>query len=452
MESYTFIYQIALILLVTKLFGMLTKRIDMPQVVGALIGGLILGPAVLNIIQDSTFLNQISELGVIVLMFTAGLETDVPELRKSGKKAFFIALLGIIIPLAGGFLLATAFHTGQGREAFLQSMFIGVILTATSVSITVETLKEMGKLSTESGNAILGAALIDDVLGLIALTIITSLADKSINIAITLFKIVAFFGLSLFVGIILHKLIVKWMEYETQHRKRFAVILLAFCFLYAYVAERYFGIADITGAFIAGLIISNTTRATFVSSRCETLSFMLLSPVFFASVGLKVNLAGLDGRIILFAVLLIIVAVVTKIIGCGVAAKICGYSNGQALRIGVGMITRGEVALIVADKGIASGLMLAEFMGPVILMVVATTVVTPILLRVVYKKPLPEEEKIAQSGLVESYEEVRDLELATGNILDLHYKLQGKTAVQSKTDAAEKQDGSTQNTPPAAGE
>ena len=191
MESYSFLMTVAIILLSTKLLGLLTKRIAMPQVVGALLAGLILGPACLGVIHETTFLDQIAEIGVIVLMFTAGLETDIGELKRSGKASFLIALIGVIVPLAGGFVIASIFNTQS--DAVLQNVFIGVILTATSVSITVETLKEMGKLSTRSGNAILGAALIDDILGILALTLITSLADPSVKIGIVLIKIAAFF-------------------------------------------------------------------------------------------------------------------------------------------------------------------------------------------------------------------------------------------------------------------
>ena len=225
MESYSFLMTVAIILLSTKLLGLLTKRIAMPQVVGALLAGLILGPACLGVIHETTFLDQIAEIGVIVLMFTAGLETDIGELKRSGKASFLIALIGVIVPLAGGFVIASIFNTQS--DAFLQNVFIGVILTATSVSITVETLKEMGKLSTRSGNAILGAALIDDILGIIALTLITSFADPSVKIGIVLIKIAAFFVLSLIAGIVMHKLIEYWMSRAPGDLRRYAVLSFA---------------------------------------------------------------------------------------------------------------------------------------------------------------------------------------------------------------------------------
>ena len=197
MEEYSYILFIALILLSTKILGLVTKKMKLPQVVGALLAGVILGPAVLNVVKETEFISELSEIGVIVLMFTAGLTTDVKELKKTGKASFIIALLGVIVPLFGGLGLAAAMGVGKGDKLacspFLQHLFIGVVLTATSVSITVETLKELGKLSTRAGNAILGAAIIDDILGIIALTLITSLADTSVHVATVLIKIVAFF-------------------------------------------------------------------------------------------------------------------------------------------------------------------------------------------------------------------------------------------------------------------
>lgn len=432
MGSYKFIFDVAIILLVTKCFSIITKRVDMPQVVGALIAGLILGPSMFSIVSPSDFLSQVSELGVIVLMFGAGLQTDIKELKRSGKASFFIALCGVIIPLLGGYLIAIVYN--KGHEVFLQNVFVGTVLTATSVSITVETLKEMGKLSTNSGNAILGAALIDDILGLVLLTVITGASDSTVSLWTVIIKIVLFFGLSLLLGGFMHKLIEKWMETASFDRRRFAVIGLAFCFFYAYIAEHVFGVADITGAFIAGLIISNTMRATYVASRCDTLSYMLLSPVFFASIGLKVSLTSLSLATLGLAALIIIVSIVTKIVGCGVGAKLCGYTKDESIRIGVGMTARGEVALIVANKGIASGLMNNIFLIPIVLMVVATAIVTPILLRLVYPKKsaatAADYSDLVHSDLVEGYSEVRDLDLATQTVLDLHNDLQSKPQIK----------------------
>ncbi|MDK0953252.1 cation:proton antiporter [Clostridium perfringens] len=384
MISYEFLFDLALILISTKLFGLITKKIRMPQVVGALVAGVVLGTAFLNVLSETEFIQNLAELGVIVLMFTAGLETDINQLKKTGKASFIIAVLGVIIPLVGGFFIASIFNKGNDVNTILQNVFIGIILTATSVSITVETLKEMGKLNTRAGNAILGAAIIDDILGIIALTITTSLADPSINVIIVLIKIVMFFIFAGFAGYLFHWAFIKLDERYQRDLRRFVIIAFVFCLLLSFCAEEFFEVADITGAFIAGLVISDSNRSKYLNSRFETLSYMLLSPIFFASIGIKVQLTAMTKTIFIFAILLLLVAILSKVFGCALGAKLCKYSNREAIQIGTGMISRGEVALIVANKGIAMGLMLPEFLAPVVIVVVVTTIVTPILLKVVF--------------------------------------------------------------------
>ncbi len=414
--DYSFLLFLGIILLSTKAFGLISKKIKLPQVVGALCAGLILGPAVLGIIKETTFFTDLSELGVIVLMFTAGLETDIHELKKTGKASFLIALLGVLVPLGGGFLLAYFFHVGTSdnlpTSSTLQYMFIGIVLTATSVSISVETLKELGKLNTRAGNAILGAALIDDILGIIALTIITSLAGSGVNIGIVLLKIVGFFVVAILAALLYHFLITKWRERDKRDLRRHVIISFVFCLALSYVAERFFGVADITGAFVAGLAISNSKSVTYISNRFETLSYMLLSPVFFASIGLKMTKISLSGTLIAFTLLLVLVAIITKIIGCGLGAKICKYSNKESLQIATGMVSRGEVALIVATKGQAVGLMGQEVFTPIVIMVVATTIVTPILLKFVFGKDkstlAPNDAENAISKSIQQHEKFED--------------------------------------------
>lgn len=390
MESYTYLLDLALILLSTKVFGLLTRRVRLPQVVGALLAGLILGPACLGILHQTDFIYQVSEIGVIVLMFCAGLETDIDELKRTGKASFVIALFGVLIPLVGGFAVAAYFNRPGMLEStastslMLQNIFIGVILTATSVSISVETLKEMGKLNTRAGNAILGAAIIDDILGIIALTIITSLADSSVNVFLVLGKIVAFF---VFVGVggyLLHIVFQKWVKGYERDLRRFVILAFVICLVFSYCAEEFFRVADITGAFFAGLIITKTTHTDYIARRFSTLSYLLLSPVFFANIGLQVVLPKMSTMIIVFAVVLVLVAVLTKVVGCGLGAKLCKYSNQDCMRIGTGMISRGEVALIVASKGNAVGLMSADLLGPVVIVVVITTIIAPIFLKMTF--------------------------------------------------------------------
>lgn len=402
METYGYLFDLALILLSTKLLGLLTKKFNMPQVVGALLAGVILGPAVLGIMGETSFIKELAEIGVIVLMFCAGMETDIQELKNSGKASFIIALIGVLVPIAGGFAVAYFFNrpdmivSDASGSIFLQNIFIGVILTATSVSITVETLKEIGKLKTSSGNAILGAAIIDDILGIIALTIITSAADPSVVIGVVLLKIVAFFAFAAVAGFLFYKFYVSWFEKSGKGMHRHSIVVFVFCLLMSYVAEEWFGVTDITGAFIAGLIISCTQKTQYVAAKFDTLSYLLLSPVFFASIGLKVVLPDMNVTVVLFAVILTIVAVLTKIVGCGIGAKLCKYSGKDSMRIGVGMISRGEVALIVASKGAVVGLLGTNFLGPIVIVVLITTIITPILLKIAYKDAqeengLPEE-------------------------------------------------------------
>ena len=392
MEDYSYLISIALILLSTKVLGLFSKVVRLPQVVGALLAGIILGPACLGIVHSTEMLSNLSEIGVIVLMFAAGLETDIDELKRSGKASFLIALIGVLVPLAGGAAAAYFFNDSTDSNVMLQNIFIGIILTATSVSITVETLKEMGKLSTRAGNAILGAAIIDDILGIIALTVVISMADESVNIGIVLLKILGFFAFTFVAAVGYHYAFKKWTDNSAVKLRRYVVISFVFCLVLAYCAEVFFGVADITGAFFAGLALSGTKKSEYISKRFDTLSYLLLSPIFFAGIGLKVELPTMNGEIILFTVLLCIVAALTKVIGCGLGAKICKYTSKESLQIGVGMISRGEVALIVANKGEAVGLMSDKFFAPVIIMVVFTTVVTPVLLKLVFKDKTSEPE------------------------------------------------------------
>ena len=389
MLSYRFLFDIAIILLSTKVFGLISQKLKMPQVVGALFAGVILGPAVLNILHETEFIHQMAELGVIVLMFTAGLEADVNELKKTGKAATVIAILGVLVPLLGGFLVSYIFSEGRGAvdtNALLQDIFVGVILTATSVSITVQTLKELGSLNSRAGNTILGAALIDDILGIIILTIITSLADTSVNIYLVFIKIILFFVFAILFAIIFKKVFKIWADKYDGDVRRFAIMSFVICLLLSFIAEEVFGVADITGAFIAGLIISNNKKSEYIDSRFETLSYMLLSPIFFASIGIRVEITGMNLDTIIFTVILLIIAILTKIIGCALGAKLCNYSIHESVQIGAGMVSRGEVALIVANKGIAVSLINTSFLTPIVIVVVITTVITPVLLEIAFSR------------------------------------------------------------------
>lgn len=391
METCSFLLYLALILLCTKVLGLITRRAHMPQVVGALLAGLILGPGILNIIPQTEYLTQTAEIGVVILMFCAGMETDVKELKKCGKAAMIIAFIGVVVPLAGGFATAWFFNRPGMIEStadtslVLQNIFIGVILTATSVSITVETLKELGKLNSRAGNAILGAAVIDDILGIIALTVITSMADPAVKLWLVLLKIVGFFVFSIVAGFLFYKFFSYYSNRTKNGLQRYVIISFVFCLLMSYVAEEFFGVADITGAYVAGLVVSMIQKEHYLESRFSVLSYVYLSPIFFASIGLKVHLPKMSSAIILFAVVLTVVAILTKVVGCGLGAKLCRYTGKESLQIGVGMVSRGEVALIVASKGEALGLMGTQLMGPVVIVVIITTIIAPILLKPVFR-------------------------------------------------------------------
>ena len=428
--SYHYLVDIALILISTKLLGMVTKRFQMPQVVGALLAGLIMGPAFLNIIHSTEFLTQVSELGVIVMMFTAGLG-NLEDLKQTGKAGFCVALCGVIVPWIGGSVLAFFFNDSGAQNVLMQNVFIGVILTATSVSITVEALKEMGKLSTVVGNTILAAALIDDILGLIALTIVTSLGGSSdTSLPVVLLKIVGFFIFVIVVGV----LVKKGMDWYVKNvhstdLQRYPIFAFVLCLFMAYCAEEFFGVADITGSFAAGLIISTTAKSKYIEVKFAPLSYLLLTPIFFASIGLKVELPEMNSRIIVFSILLALIAVLTKIIGCGLGAKLCGLKGRQCQQVGIGMVCRGEVALIVADKGAALGLMPDIFFAPVIIMVVVTTIVTPILLKFAYRESGAYEE-LQESPLVDRYEEAEQLDYIAESLISANDRMMKKNKVK----------------------
>ncbi|MFR2746321.1 MAG: cation:proton antiporter [Roseburia hominis] len=389
MESYSFLLFLAIIMISTKILGLFTRKIHMPAVVGALVAGVILGPSCLNLItltgDTGVFLEQMAELGVILLMFNAGLETDLSELKKNGVASFVTALIGVIVPLIGGFLgYAFFFHTDfSDYDEVLKAVFVGVVLTATSVSITVETLREMGKLKGKVGTTILGAAVIDDIIGIIVLTIVTSLKDTSVSPITVVLKIVLYFVFIAVLIFVLTKL--KVFVEEQDEKRRTAIICVALCFILSYISEEYFGIADITGAYFAGLMLCTMKVGPYVARRCEIPSYLIFSPVFFASVGLKVTLGGMDTSIWIFAIILLVIAILSKVVGCGLGAKICGCTGKEAFQVGICMISRGEVALIVAQKGYASGMLDDVLFAPIVLVVIVTTLITPILLKLVMK-------------------------------------------------------------------
>ena len=393
--NYEFLLWIALILISTKVLGLLCKAVNLPEVVGALLAGVILGPSALNLMSmqgdTGTLLGYVAEMGVIFLMFSAGLDTDLKELKANLGASFVTALIGVIVPLIGG-MIGYALYFGEdlsNYDQMLQSLFVGVVLTATSVSITVETLREMGKLSGKVGMTILGAAIIDDILGMIVLAVVSSMKDTSVKPAAVLIKIVLYFVLILVLFLATTHL--EFAFSKNDHKRRVAIFAIAFCFILAYVSEVGFGIADITGAYFAGVMLCRSKIRDYVDIKIHDVSTVFFSCIFFASVGLKVTMGGMTLKIWLFAVILTVIAIITKMIGCGLGAKICKFTWKESLQTGVGMISRGEVALIVAEKGRQVGLINEDLFAPIILVVIITTLITPILLKVVFKGEKPAE-------------------------------------------------------------
>ena len=418
--SYQYLLTLCLILASTKVLSLVTGRLQLPQVVGSLLAGLLLGPAVFGIIQPNDLLNQLAELGVIVIMFSAGMGTNIQDLKASGKSGFLVALCGVLVPLGLGTVLMYAFTGGElssGGPRVLQGLFLGTVLTATSVSITVETLREIGKLTTKAGNTILAAALIDDVLGLVCLTIVTSMAGGDADIVMVLVKIVLFFVFAGVMAVATHKFYV-WYDHRVKDRNlhRFPVSAFVLCLFMAWAAEEVFGVADIIGAFAAGLIIAASPKGSYIQSKFSPLSYLLLTPIFFANIGIKVTLPHLDGVVLLFTVLLVVAAILSKIIGCGLGAKICGFQGRQCLQIGCGMACRGEVALIVANKGAAMGLVSEELFGPIIIMVVCCAIFTPIMLKAAFKGE-GVYDNMESSSLLDDYERSRRLDYVTASLL-----------------------------------
>lgn len=387
MEAYGILKDLAIIIVFAKFFGLIARKCKAPQVVGQIVAGLIIGPSVLGLVQQSDFITQMAEVGVILLMFSAGLETNLKDLMKTGPIAFLIACAGVLVPLVGGALLYMGFYgmAPWGSDKFYEAVFIGVIMTATSVSITVQALKDLGKLKGKVGTTILSAAIIDDVLGIIVLTFVIGFKNPDSNPGKVVISTVLFFLMALVVGYVLFK-IFNFIDKKHPHTRRIPILGLALCFAFSYLAEVYFGIADITGAYVAGIVLCSIQDSGYIAEKMDISSYMIFGPVFFASIGLKTSIDNMNGEIILFAIGFVIVAMVCKIIGCGLMARICRFNGADSLKIGVGMMTRGEVALIVSQKGLSVGMIDPVYFTAVILLIIVSSISTPIVLKLLYSK------------------------------------------------------------------
>ena len=388
METYKILKDLAIIFICAKGAGLLARKLKAPMVVGEIIAGLIIGPCLgLNLVQPSDFISQMAEIGVILIMFSAGLETNLQELKKSGFAAFMIACVGVLVPLVGGSLLYMCVYgfASFGTDEFFKAVFIGCIMTATSVGITVEVLKEMGKLKSRVGQTILSAAIIDDVIGIIALTFVLGFKDPDSNTLLVTGKILLFLVLSLIIGFIVYKAF-KFYDDRHAHTRRIPIIAITLCFIMAYIAEKYFGIADITGAYIAGIILCNVRDAEYIDRRVSINGYMFFAPVFFVSIGLKTDFSSIDSSMVVFSIGFVLVAMLSKVIGCGLVSKCFRYSWLDCLKIGAGMMTRGEVALIITNKGLGLGIIDSSYFTAVILLIIVSSIVTPIVLKLLFGK------------------------------------------------------------------
>ena len=409
MEYYDILLPLALILMLSKTFCIICKKIGVPQVVGMLLAGLVLG--LLNLIKDPndpTFqlingsamegLNFIAKIGVVLILFSAGLETDLKQIKATGVASIVITILGVIVPLGLGFVVAILFSGGFvdiSKERLVSSLFYGTILTATSVSVTVASLKELGKLQSKIGTSIVSAAILDDIIGVIILSFMISLGESFAPVASgstkSPWKVIlltfAFFVFIFFAGYVIKK-VFDFFERKSTHHRRIPIFGLAICFLFAYLSEKVFGIADITGAYFAGLILSEYGQKQYIVRRSDIMSYLLFSPVFFATIGLNINFSTMDASIIGFGLCFIFAGLIGKLFGCGIGALLCKYSVMDSFRVGIGMMCRAEVCLICAQKGVDCGLVNPNIMPFIILLIIITSFVVPMILKLTYKKKL----------------------------------------------------------------
>jgi Kef-type K+ transport system membrane component KefB len=422
-HSLQLLLLLALIIAAAKLAGALANRIGQPAVFGEILVGLLLGPTLLNMLGWPLFappapevepgagllaaVRDFAEIGVLLLMFVAGLETDVDELRRVGRVAFWSAFGGVALPMAGGVATAAAF----GLPIFWEGLFIGTILTATSVSISAQTLIELGALRTREGSTILGAAVIDDVMGIIVLSLVVAFAkaaDTGVDaLAVVLVgvRVAVFFAAGVFAGRWFTPLLRWATRLEVSQALLAAVLIVAF--VYAWAAEYLGSVAAITGAYLAGVLVAQTPFKGQVDRGIHPLTYSMFVPIFFISIGLQANGRELGARA-MFTVVLVVVAIAAKALGCGVFARLFGFSTGESIRVGVGMISRGEVGLIAAGYGLANGIIGRDVFSASVIMVLATTMVTPPLLRLTFPRP-PRPVEVAVEETVAGPPETVDL-------------------------------------------
>ncbi|MCQ2577203.1 MAG: cation:proton antiporter [Treponema sp.] len=384
---------VGLIVIVAKYLGITARKIGIPEVAGMIVAGLLLrfipwfnnfGGTEPNVIyaEANQFITYMSEIGVILIMFSAGLSTNLKSIIKSGGKATLIACCGVFVPLVMGTIMSFFFFgfDGFGTPTFFRCMFVGTILTATSVSISVAVLKEFGKINSDIGQTIVSAAIIDDVIGIIVLTIVLGVSSGKGGYFMIILKTLLFFVFAIVIGFLMYKLF-SWYDKRHPRSHRIPIYALGLALIFAFCAERFFGIADITGAYIAGIVLCSLKDASYMESKIDINSYMFFSPVFFASIGLKTDLSGMNTEILWFAIAFVIIGCISKMIGCGGVSRLLKYSWKESYQIGLGMMVRGEVALIVATKGLSTNLIDPKYFTAVILLIIVSSMLVPILLK-----------------------------------------------------------------------
>lgn len=396
----------ALLIVLAKSFGDLAARFGFPVVLGELMVGLILGPTFIDVFSifssggperagDPTLpgvAKVLANLGAVVLMFLAGLETDIPMMKKAVGPAFWSACGGVILPLAGGAMVGRAMGLG-----WAEAIFIGTILTATSVSITAQTLMNMNELRSRAGSTILGAAVIDDVLGLIILSFVTAsqagthagASHEAGGILLVLVRVTGFLVLGLLLGPALVRAVFKRAS-RLQGPHSLTAIAFALSMCFAFLAEYLGGMAAITGAYLAGFLIASHAHDEEVIRDVRSLTHTFFAPIFLVSIGLAINARSAASAIGFFLVILA-VAIVGKVVGCGLGAWASGFGGRESLVVGVGMVPRGEVGLITASLGWTAGIISGPVYSLMVVLVLVTTLITPVMLRMVYpwETPVP---------------------------------------------------------------
>jgi len=388
-QGFYFLLELAIIVFAVKLLGHWSVKLGQPSVLGKLLAGVILGPSILNFIHPSPLISELAEVGVILLMFLAGLETDMEEFKKSAFASTVVAVSGVVVPFIGGFVISYLYGYNIST-----AIFIGALLVATSVSISVQTLKELGWLKSKEGVTILGAAVLDDVLGVMVLSAVVGFTAGGAagaaagsglgTILIVLVKIVVFFAIAVLLGYFVLPKVISWFNKLEVTQTLLAVGVIS-ALVFAYLGEM-FGLAGIVGSYTCGLMLGLTPNREELTHKVDTFIYPFFVPLFFFNIGLIANFREMDTSIIWFSILLAIIAILTKIIGCGIGAKIARFSNRSSVVIGVGMIARGEVGLIVAMIGVDRGIITNSLFGAAIIVVVASTLVTPPLLKLVLPK------------------------------------------------------------------